>query len=153
MKKAIENFIDYGMEPTRDNLKMLKSLHKRVVNAAISTISNGGNQMVTTRWGDPDVAEYITNQGGNKEIYTESRMDNSSWIIPHIHRNESKRGYMSRLNAWAWKFVLEFCCDIATEEYDDVKIEYFERFYPSIKMLGFLRYITQNKIVYEESIA
>nr|DAT90237.1 MAG TPA: hypothetical protein [Caudoviricetes sp.] len=159
MKKAINNFIDYGMEPTRDNVKMLKSLHKRVVNAAITTIADGGNRLVTSRWDDPNVKEYEENNCANKDIYVKSRMDNLSWIIPHRHKSESERGYMSRLNAWAWKFVLEFCCDIAAEEYGDeeegfYRVESFERFYPNVKMLGFLRYnITHNKIVYEESIA
>ena len=86
-------------------------------------------------------------------------MDNMSWAIPMRHKSESKCGYMSRLNAWAWKFILEFFCDIAVEEYGDEDedgyyvVEYFERFYPNVKIMGILKYnLTSNKIVYEESV-
>lgn len=158
MKKVIKNFIDYGMDPTKENINTLKILHERVVSAAITTINNGGNRLVTSRWDDQDVMQYEENNCANKEIYIESRMDNTSWIIPHRHRSESERGFVSRLNAWAWKFVLAFFCDIAVEEYGNIdedgfyRVEYFERFYPSIKILGFLVYnVTSNKIVYEES--
>lgn len=160
MKNAIKNFVDYGMEPSKENVNILKLMHERVVSAAIATINNGGNRLVTSRWDDQDVREYEGNNCANKEIYIKSRMDNTSWTIPMRHKNESGRGFMSRLNAWAWKFVLEFFCDIAVEEYGDIdedgfyRIEYFERFYPNIKILGFLNYdITSTKIVYEESIA
>ena len=158
MKKVIKEFIELGMEPSNTNISTLNSIHKRVMTAAIATIDNGGNHLVTSRWGDSDVREYTKNQGGNKDIYLESRIRNTSWILPRRHKNETNCGYMSRLNVWAWKFTKEFFCDIAVEEYGDmddgVTIEYMERFYPNVEILGLFRYnVTYNKIVYEESIA
>ena len=30
------------------------------------------------------------------------------WVIPVRHRSETQRGYMSRLYAWAWKYISHF---------------------------------------------
>lgn len=153
-ERTFQEFVKVGMEPTSENREILKSLHKRAVYAAMVILK------YKKEYNDLPHLMADTSKVWDTPSYNEpiNRAWFDAWIIPMRKHGESYRGYMSRLNAWAWQFVYANCCDISMYEYGSVEYgdyeteEIFEGFRPNIKMLGFISNITDYKAVYEESL-
>lgn len=130
--KTIRRFVDIGMKNTKENVKMLKLLHNMVTYAACVTTSNGGYYIFTDSW---DISQE-QKDGISHTNYLKYQIDHNMWIIPMRHRSESKRGYMSRLNAWAWNFTLCTCISYTYDFTDYSTKKVFDDFSNNITIVG-----------------
>ena len=129
-KNTLSMFTEIGMKESANCVKTLKSLHTIVVNAALIILKNGGELLHVCDANEDYKGVYRANYYG-------------AMFIPQPHKNETYRGYMSRLNAWAWEFIYERCVDITRiphGSFDDGTYyveDVFNTFYENFALVGY----------------
>ena len=115
-------FAEIGMPMSKENVNILKNIHKSVVNVAWETLRNEGAALFADTWSLHEKEKWSYNH------YLERCMWNESWLIPYPHKREKWSGYTSRLNAWAWRFVYAHCIDKDEET--------FKGFFRNLTLIG-----------------
>ncbi len=143
-KKTLEKFALYNMPTSKENVRLLKQIHAAAVKAAIETKLEVDDNFSISYGAciscfNPSEIKSTPNLFTQHTWHTKPE---AIWIIPRRKYGESYRGYMSRLNAWAWEYVLRNCFLTKTECYVDKndelhENEIFDGFAEGIQFVGF----------------